>query len=689
MHRMIKWNQHFVSNSDPAFRYDVLIIEDNSADAIVAEEYLLQYIDALDVSRAGDFESAEALLKRRVKPYDAVFLDLALPDKSGPELIEAISSLSVGAPIIVLTGRSDESFSIKSLELGVSDYLIKGEFNAFALYKSLRYAIEKNRMHQELDSAHKTLVAALDIARLGHWHYNLERAEFLCSPEMCQLLGQDEFKETIGFRTYCTLIHPEDLDDFQAGFFNAIRGKGLNELEHRIISEKGTVKHLYLRGEPVLDGSNKLIGIEGIIQDITTRKIQEEHKFLLESVITHAKDAVVITEAENMRPPGPAILYVNKAFTELTGYESEEVLGRSPRFLQGPDTSRAELDQLSRAIEEQEPCRIEVINYHKNGTPYMVEMSVVPVKDKHGKCTHFISIERDVTERKEQERLLVELTQNLEKKVALRTEELEKAHRLLHHHYTEIKESMAYAQTVQRAILANENDLRKYFSSAFVFNEPRDIVSGDFLWCHAPNENISMAAVADCTGHGLHGGLLSMIAHQLLNQSVKHKKLSEPSEVLEDVHSELLRIYAPDRQTTLHYGGMDIGLIVVDKENQTYSYSGARRHLYIMRDGALKRIKGSKFTVGEAHANQVDKRLTTRTGAMSPGDVYYLSSDGFPDQFGGPKGRKMMSRGFEKALGEVSKLDFCEQRNAISEIFHSWKLGFDQTDDVLLVGFAV
>lgn len=686
---MNKKTRNISGKSAEKTSYHVLIIEDNEGDAILAEEYLEEYLDTLELTRADDFKSAEDILQGRTEPFDAVFLDLTLPDMRGTDLVEAVTSLSNGAPVIVLTGYSDESFSIKSLEMGVSDYLIKGEFNAFTLYKSLRYAIEKNRMHQELESAHKTLVAALDIARLGHWFYDVENAQFKCSPEMCQILGQDKFVDAIGFRSYCALVHPDDLADFQEGFFNAIRGKGINELEHRVVLPGEVVKHVYLRGEPLTNGGGKMMGVEGVIQDITTRKTQEEQKFLLESVITNAKDAVVITEAENTRPPGPAIIYVNQAFTELTGYEAREVLGRNPRFLQGPDSSRAELDRLSKAIELQEPCRIEVINYHKNGTPYMVEMSVVPVKNSRGCCTHYISIERDVTERKEQELLLIELTQNLEKKVALRTEELESAHKLLHHHYTEIKESMVYAQTVQRAILATGDDLRKCFSDAFVFSEPRDIVTGDFIWCHLFDENLTMVAVADCTGHGLHGALLSMIAHQLLNQSVKHKRLKDPSDILTDVHNELQRIYTPNEHMARHYNGMDVGLTVFDNISNTLSFSGARRHLYIKRNGSITRIKGSKFTVGEANAGQVDKSLTTQKDTCLPGDIYYLTSDGFADQFGGPHGRKLMNKGFEAALNKVAALDFCDQHNALSGIFHSWKSGYDQTDDVLLAAISL
>lgn len=121
---------------------------------------------------------------------------------------------------------------------------------------------------------------------------------------------------------------------------------------------------------------------------------------LLESAIVHAADAVVITEAGPLNEPGPRIVYVNPAFSTLTGYASDEVIGRSPRFLQGARSDRATLDRIRAALGEQRPIREELVNYGKNGSPYWIELSIVPVFDQGGPCTHFIAIQRDITSRK-------------------------------------------------------------------------------------------------------------------------------------------------------------------------------------------------------------------------------------------------------------------------------------------------
>ncbi|GAB2976470.1 hypothetical protein GCM10027049_09160 [Mucilaginibacter puniceus] len=144
-------------------------------------------------------------------------------------------------------------------------------------------------------------------------------------------------------------------------------------------------------------------GVSMFIRDITQRKREEHHLRLLESVITNTTDAVLITEIEPLDEPGPRIIYVNEAFTTMTGYSAEEVIGKNPRMLQGPKTDSGELKRLSKAIRNFEPCEVTVINYKKNGEEFWINFSVSPIADDEGKYTHMIAIERDVTDHKAEE----------------------------------------------------------------------------------------------------------------------------------------------------------------------------------------------------------------------------------------------------------------------------------------------
>ncbi len=668
--------------------YAVLLLEDNAGDAIIVEEYLREYIQNLELVHAETFKEASSKIDSRPLPFDAVLLDLTVPDKAGMDLVKSMAAKVGQTPIIVLTGYSDEMFSVKSLEMGVADYLLKGEFNAFALYKSLLYGVEKNKMNRRLNAANKTLVAALDIARLGRWYFDVQKNAFECSEEMWAMLGLPGKCGYLTRSAYSEMILPADLHLFELGFSEMMRTENGCEIEHRISTLDNEQKHVFLRGEATKNEKGEVIGMDGVIQDITTRKKHEVQRNLLESVITHANDTVIITKGENTDKPGPEIVYVNQAFTNLTGYEASEAIGKSPRFLQGPDTSREELDKLKHAMIEREACQIEVVNYSKFGEPYWIEMSVVPILDADGSCTHFISIQRDVTERKKHEQTLIDLTENLEHQVASRTQELQSAHELLHYHYSELKDSLVYAQSVQRAILGTEVHLNQLFKESFLMAESRDLVSGDFLWCHEVGKNLRMVAVADCTGHGVPGALLSMIAHQLLNQSIRVKRLTNPAKILQNVHVELLKIYKPNHQVARQYNGMDVGLLVVDEPNETIHYCGARQNLYCAYKGKITRIKGNKFTIGEMSANQVDSKLETITRKYKPGEKFYLSSDGILDQFGGNQGKKLMNKGLVSMLEKFERLPMGEQGVAIRKAYLDWKGDQDQTDDVLVMGIS-
>lgn len=168
---------------------------------------------------------------------------------------------------------------------------------------------------------------------------------------------------------------------------------------------------------PFIDEKGKPYQYVSIRSDITERKSGEEklrheqaHLRLLESVITNTRDAILITEAVPQDEPGPRIMYVNEAFTKMTGYTSEEVIGQTPRILQGPRTDRKELDRLKESLLNWKPCEITIINYKKSGEEFWINLAVTPVANEHGKYTHWISVERDITERRELEDLLDKVT---------------------------------------------------------------------------------------------------------------------------------------------------------------------------------------------------------------------------------------------------------------------------------------
>ncbi|MBD2199415.1 MULTISPECIES: sensor histidine kinase [Calothrix] len=200
--------------------------------------------------------------------------------------------------------------------------------------------------------------------------------------------------------------NPISLEDYPTLQQNVLQGKTYSQLEFRQQKKDGTPIDIVFSAAPLLDTDEQINGIVAVIADITEQKRQAEQVRLLQSVVLNTNDAILITEADTINEPGPRILYVNEAFTRITGYQPEEVLGKTPRILQGPKTDRQELQKIRASLARWEPVTVEVINYRKDGTEFWNEFSIVPVANHQGWYTHWIAVQRDTTSRKQVEQAL-------------------------------------------------------------------------------------------------------------------------------------------------------------------------------------------------------------------------------------------------------------------------------------------
>lgn len=201
-------------------------------------------------------------------------------------------------------------------------------------------------------------------------------------------------------------ILPENLEEYKTIKNSVMQGITPPSLEIRRPKKDGTPIEIVFSAAPLRESNGIINGIVVVVADITEQKRQAEQVRLLQSVVVNTNDAVLITEAEPIEDPGPRILYVNKAFTQTTGYSLEEVVGKTPRILQGPKTDRAVLDTVRIALSQWQPVTAELINYRKDGSEFWVEFSIVPVSDHRGLYTHWIAVQRDITERKQIEQAL-------------------------------------------------------------------------------------------------------------------------------------------------------------------------------------------------------------------------------------------------------------------------------------------
>jgi PAS domain S-box-containing protein len=243
------------------------------------------------------------------------------------------------------------------------------------------------------------------------WMYDLDEQRLsYISPASEAVLGYDSqscYDKTWAY--WQAAIHPEDLPQVVKASRQPRRGKSA-EVEYRFVKPQGELCWLRARAFPVRNAQGQVYRVAGIAEDITALKQQEADRQqqeswlrLLESVIINANDAVVITEAEPVQLPGPHIVYVNQAFSAMMGYTPEEVIGKTPRILQGPKTNFETLQSIREALKAWQPVLAELINYHKDGSEVWVELSIFPVEDRTGRYKYWVGIQRDITNRKQAE----------------------------------------------------------------------------------------------------------------------------------------------------------------------------------------------------------------------------------------------------------------------------------------------
>ncbi len=251
------------------------------------------------------------------------------------------------------------------------------------------------------------------------WDWDLKNNAILWGEGYYNMFGHRHESPTTILDSWTCYLHPDDKERVIKSINISIEGTGSNWYdEYRFKKADGKYAHVIDKGFVIRNEQGKGIRMVGAIQDITLQKERERQLKLLESVVVNTNDAVLITEAEPFDEPGPKILYVNEAFTSMTGYTAEEVIGKTPRILQGPKSDKAELARLSKSLRKWEPCEITTINYKKNGEEFWINFSVIPVADETGWFTHWIAIERDVTEIKlaeEAQKQLKKLELSLEK----------------------------------------------------------------------------------------------------------------------------------------------------------------------------------------------------------------------------------------------------------------------------------
>jgi serine phosphatase RsbU (regulator of sigma subunit) len=244
-----------------------------------------------------------------------------------------------------------------------------------------------------------------------------------------------------------------------------------------------------------------------------------------------------------------------------------------------------------------------------------------------------------------------------------------------------ITDSIHYAQKIQRAILPSM-ELFTDKIDHFVLFKPRDIVSGDFYWVDKVG-NKQVIIAADCTGHGVPGAFMSMLGVSLLNEIIRNRNILAPHEVLNNLRTMVIESLGQGQAGTEVKDGMDMTVTVIDFDNDKLYFAGANNPLYHIRNGELSQHKADKMPVA---IHEVMDEFNLVTVDLKRGDTFYTFSDGYVDQFGGPKQKKFLSKNFRTLLLEIQNLDMIEQGKRLDEVFEEYRADVEQVDDVVVIG---
>ncbi len=276
---------------------------------------------------------------------------------------------------------------------------------------------------------------------------------------------------------------------------------------------------------------------------------------------------------------------------------------------------------------------------------------------------------------------------------------LEKSHR-------RITDSINYAKLIQTALLPSENVLTRIFDDHLIYYKPSEIVSGDFYWIKEIDDNIYIV-VADCTGHGVPGALMSMLGIAFLNEITRRKNVNQTSDILNILRKEVIVSLNQKRISSKANEGIDAGIISINKTTMEAQFSGASASMYLIRDSnkefvsnleedrvikkhfnkhTLYELKGDKQTIA---ISKKDKSFNTHKFKIMDGDSFYLFSDGFYDQLNGKTNKRYTSHRFKKLLLNISIQPMSQQYSILDQVFNDWKASNEQTDDVLVLGVKI
>jgi len=288
--------------------------------------------------------------------------------------------------------------------------------------------------------------------------------------------------------------------------------------------------------------------------------------------------------------------------------------------------------------------------------------------------------------------------QELEMQVEERTREIRKQKRVVEEQKDEILDSIRYAERIQKSLLPSDSEVKEVLKDHFILFRPRDIVSGDFYWvgetspAHswAQGRHLKLFATVDCTGHGVPGAMMSMLGYQALEQCRLEPEIDNPAAALNFINNVIVSaLNEKAQEDVLVKDGMDMILCAYSEETKTLSFAGAKSNLYLLRNGEIIEYKGDRLSIGNDYIRSAEEGFQTTTIQLEANDLIYTFTDGLPDQFGGPRNKKLKVKNLLNAISDYAGKEMGIQKTELANFFQTWQGDQEQVDDICLMGIRI
>lgn len=382
--------------------------------------------------------------------------------------------------------------------------------------------------------------------------------------------------------------------------------------------------------------------------------IEEKSKELelLSLVASETDNVVLILDADGR------VEYVNESFHRVNHLTLEELKQKGETIYEisnNPDIKKA----IEEAVTHRRSVKYEALNTKENNEIWEAS-TLTPIFNERDELKKIIIIDSDITESKKQEKIILQKNKD-------------------------ITDSIEYARKIQTAILPSEEKIKRYLPHSFILYKTKDIVSGDFYW-FAETADCSVIAAVDCTGHGVPGAFMSLIGYNILNRIVNENGITDPGAILRFLNTGVIDVLDKNRNSS-SVDGMDIAICKIKHNSNEIEYAGAMRPLVIVGDHGIREIKPTKLSIGTKPEDNQPILYTTHSAKIEKNEMAYIFTDGYSDQFGGEKGKKLSTTRFKELLQKYHSMDPEKQHELLLKFHYDWKGSHDQIDDILVIGF--